>query len=140
MTTTQPTPPARLPRQQPPAPGRDPHTAAGLDASRSETPPWLIVATREIVVRATNRAFIISTLLTLVLIAGFGAFSLWQSSRTTTYTVAVSAPEGQRLVGDAAATARQSDDTVAIEARTVAGEPAARALVEDGDAAAWLHE
>ena len=139
MTTTQPTPPARLPRQQPPAPGRDPQTAAGPDASRSDTPPWLIVATREIVVRATNRAFIISTLLTLALIAGFGAFSLWQSSRTTTYTVAVSAPEGARLVSDAAATARQDDDTVAIEARTVAGEPAARALVEGGDAAAWLH-
>ena len=139
MTTTQPTPPARLPRQQPPAPGRDAHTAPGLDASRSGTPPWLIVATREIVVRATNRAFIISTLLTLALIAGFGAFSLWQSSRTTTYTVAVSAPEGARLVSDAAATARQDDDTVAIEARTVAGEPAARALVEGGDAAAWLH-
>ena len=90
----------------------------GSDASRSETPPWLIVATREIVVRATNRAFIVSTLFTLVLIAGFGAFSLWQGSRTTTYTVAVSAPEGERLVGEAAATARQSDDTVTIEART----------------------
>ncbi len=138
MTTTQPTPPTRLPRQQPPRPADDPHTV-DPDASRSDTPPWLIVATREIVVRATNRAFIISTLLTLVLIAGFGAFSLWQSSRTTTYTVAVSAPEGERLVSDAAATARQSDDTVAIEARTVTGEAAARALVEGGDAAAWLH-
>ena len=139
MTTTQPTPPARLPRQHAPAPARDPHPAAGPDGSRSDTPPWLIVATREIVVRATNRAFIISTLLTIVLIAGFGAFSLWQSSRTTTHTVAVSAPEGERLVSDAAATARQTDDTVAIEARSVAGEPAARALVESGDAVAWLH-
>ena len=65
--------------------------------------PWAIVAQREIVVRLTNRAFLVSTLITLLFIAGFGAFSVWQSNSTTTYTVAVTGADGRQLVERAAA-------------------------------------
>jgi len=111
-----------------------------VEAGASEAPAWLIVATREVVVRVTNRAFIVSTLLTIALIAGFGAFSLWQGSRTTTYTVAVTNPEGSGLVTQAAAAAHQDDQKVTIDARQVPDEAAARALVESGDAVVWLHD
>jgi ABC-2 type transport system permease protein len=102
--------------------------------------PWAIVAQREIVVRLTNRAFLVSTLITLLFIAGFGAFSVWESNKTTTYTVAVTGADGQQLVERAAAAARQADDKVSIEATPVSGEPAARALVDDGTADSWLHQ
>ena len=102
--------------------------------------PWAIVAQREIVVRLTNRAFLVSTLITLLFIAGFGAFSVWDSNRTTTYTVAVTGADGRQLVERAAASARQADDKVSIESTPVSGEPAARALVDDGTADSWLHQ
>ncbi|CAN7223177.1 ABC transporter permease [Terrabacter sp. LjRoot27] len=102
--------------------------------------PWLIVAVREIVVRVTNRTFLFSTLFTLVFIAGFAAFSAWQAGKTTTYTVAVSSPEGTRLVEQAATAARATSDTVVITPTTVPGEGAARAAVDGGDIDAWLHE
>lgn len=114
-------------------------TGAGHDSPRTER-PWLIVALREIVVRLTNRAFLVSTLVTLVFIAGYGAFSVWQSGRTTTWTVAVADSEATRLVGQAATSARADDDKVVIQPRTVSGEAAARTLVEAGDADAWLHQ
>ncbi len=102
--------------------------------------PWAIVAQREIVVRLTNRAFLVSTLITLLFIAGFGAFSVWDSNRTTTYTVAVTGADGRQLVERAAASARQADDKVSIESTPVSGEPAARALVDNGTADSWLHQ
>jgi len=102
--------------------------------------PWAIVAQREIVVRLTNRAFLVSTLITLLFIAGFGAFSVWDSNRTTTYTVAVTGADGRQLVERAAASARQADDKVSIESTPVSGEPAARSLVDDGTADSWLHQ
>lgn len=139
MTTTQPTPTAPTAPTDRAAGLPGSSHPADVGAGASETPAWLIVATREVVVRVTNRAFIVSTLLTIALIAGFGAFSLWQSSRTTTYTVAVTAPEGSALVTQAAAAAHQADDKVTVEARQVSDDSAARALVESGDAAVWLH-
>src|SRR6478735_4177229 len=102
--------------------------------------PWAIVAQREIVVRLTNRAFLVSTLITLLFIAGFGAFSVWQGSKTTTYTVAVTGAEGHQLVELAASSAHRADDKVTVEATQVTGEQAARALVDDGAADAWLHQ
>ncbi|MGO4600177.1 ABC transporter permease [Terrabacter sp. 2RAF25] len=114
-------------------------TGSAHDSARTER-PWLIVALREIVVRLTNRAFLVSTLVTLVFIAGYGAFSVWQAGRTTTWTVAVADSEATRLVGQAAASARAEDDKVVIQARTVSGEAPARAMVEAGDADAWLHQ
>ena len=102
--------------------------------------PWLTVATREIVVRLTNRAFIVSTLVTLAIIAGYGAWSVWQANRTTTYTIAVTDQDAGRLVAAAATTAHTADDTVEVKARTVSDAVAARTAVDAGDARAWLHE
>ncbi len=102
--------------------------------------PWAIVAQREIVVRLTNRAFLVSTLITLLFIAGFGAFSVWQSNSTTTYTVAVTGADGRQLVERAATSAHQADDKVTVEATPVTGESAARALVDGGSADASLHQ
>ncbi|WP_374970723.1 ABC transporter permease [Terrabacter sp. BE26] len=128
--------------QQRPA-GRSGVAAGPTGASGTEMPTgrmWAVVAAREVVVRLTNRAFLVSTLITLLFIAGYGAFSVWQSGRTTTYTVAVTGADGTGLVERAATTAHRADDKVTVRATPAANEPAARALVDDGTADAWLHE
>lgn len=101
--------------------------------------PWMLVAGREIVVRLTNRAFIISTIITLLFIAGFGAFSIWQGNRTTTHTVAVTAPDVGAIVSAAGAAASRADDKVAIQPSTVGSDAAARTALQEGEADAWLH-
>jgi len=79
MTTTQHRPPFDQP--DPEGAAVTPSGGEEHELGRTER-PWLIVALREIVVRLTNRAFLVSTLVTLVFIAGYGAFSVWQSGRT----------------------------------------------------------
>src|SRR3954468_3816181 len=121
-------------------PGEAASTGAEVEGQTGTSRAWVIVAVREIVVRVTNRAFLISTLLTLVFIAGFAAFSAWQAARTTTYTVAVSTADGTRLVERAAAEAKSASDNVVITPKTLAGETAARAAVDNGEIDAWLHQ
>ncbi|MEW1952697.1 ABC transporter permease [Terrabacter sp. NPDC080008] len=122
--------------QQRPSTGSD--SGAGV-VEAPTTRMWAVVAAREVVVRLTNRAFLVSTLITLVFIAGYGAFSVWQSGRTTTYTVAVTGTDGASIVERAATAAHRTDDKVTVRATAVPGETAARALVEQGDADVWLH-
>lgn len=98
---------------------------------------WTLVARREIGVKLTDRAFLIGTVVTLVLIAGFMGYTAWDASRSTTFTVAVT-PDA-RAVGDRlAADAPSIDDAVAVEVDQAADASAARALVTSGDADAWL--
>ncbi len=104
-------------------------------ASRSA---WALVARREVVVKLTDRAFVIGTLVTLVLIAGFMGWQAWDSGRTTTYSVAVASADAS-MADRLAADAPGIDDTVAVEVDDVADDAAARALVKGGDADAWLH-
>ncbi|WP_127131895.1 ABC transporter permease [Georgenia sp. SYP-B2076] len=99
--------------------------------------PWLVVTVREIVVKLTNRSFMLSTGLTLVMIvagAGVGAFV---GGRTTDFTVAVTSAEGRAAVdaGRSAIESGDSGDTLAAE--EYPDEAAARAAVgeEEVDAA-----
>lgn len=99
---------------------------------------WALVARRELVVKLTDRAFVLGTLFTLLLIAGFVGWQVWDSGRTSTYTVAVTTadrPMGDRL----AVAASEVDEGVAVTVEPVADAAAARGLVERGDADAWLH-
>ena len=103
---------------------------------------WTVVAMREVVVRLTNRAFLVSTALTLLFIAGYGAFAAWQSGRTTTWTVAVSTTDASAadpLVAATGRTAHATDDTVVVTAKPVADASAARTAVTGGEADVWLH-
>ena len=103
---------------------------------------WTVVAMREVVVRLTNRAFLVSTALTLVFLAGYGAFAAWQSGRTTTWTVAVSttdAPTAGPLVAATGRAAQGTGGKVVVTTKPVADASAARTAVTDGDADVWLH-
>ena len=101
---------------------------------------WLIVATREIYVRVTNRTFIISTLRTTVLIAGLAGFSVYQGNKASTSTVVVSNTAANLLVNKANEVAHAVDDKSTIKADHVKNDQAARAALADENADAWLHE
>lgn len=122
---------------RPPTEPTDPGTPA--ERHTSEARPWALVAAREIIVRVTNRTFLVSTLVTLVLMGAFAAFSTWQSSRGATFTVAVTTSDAGTLVQQAATAARAQDPKVNITARRVPTAAEARRVVTAGDADAWLH-
>lgn len=50
--------------------------------------PWVTVMTREISVKVMDRAFVLSTVLTVLGIVGFTAFMFFMGERTTTFSVA----------------------------------------------------
>ncbi len=128
-------------RGGPAAVGTGRRDATGPDAEprpQSAT-DWLLVATREIVVRATNRGFIVSTIVTLVILAGAVGFMSWQGGRESTYQVVVTAADGERIVTAANDQAKAADEKMTIETTKATDDDSARTTVRDGDADVWLH-
>ncbi|MFJ7750166.1 ABC transporter permease [Arthrobacter sp. NPDC097144] len=111
----------------------------------STTPAWAIVTLREVMVKARDRGYLISTVVTLVLIVGAVVFNAYMSSRTTEYTVAVTAMQSTALdnpateIVDAANEAAQADggDT-RFEAVSADTAEQAEELVRSGEADAAL--
>jgi ABC-2 type transport system permease protein len=100
--------------------------------------PWLVVTTREVVVKLTDRNFIVSTLVTLALIiVGVGA-SAYFGNRTADHTVAVASTEATAVVDASQAIVGAGDSGDTVTAQEVADEDAARQAVRDGDADAAL--
>lgn len=95
--------------------------------------PWLVVTVREIMVKLSDRNFLLSTGLTIVLIAAGIGLSAFLGSRTADYTVAVTSSQGLEIASGAteAITADDSGDT--LEITQVADEDVARQQVSDGD-------
>ncbi|HKX66919.1 MAG TPA: ABC transporter permease [Intrasporangium sp.] len=112
------------------------HTTPSPEPTRSA---WRLVATREIVVRLTNRAFVVSTLLTIVLIAGFALWSIMQGNSTTTHRVLVASSQAASVVTAADGLATEVDDKVRVEAVTVSDDAVARQTLADEGADAYLH-
>lgn len=95
--------------------------------------PWLLVARREVVTKLTDKAFLIGTLITLLLIIGFVGYSAWSEDRNETYTVAAT--------DDGAATARLLveqvpvvDDSIRIELLEVDSDDAGVSALRDEEA------
>lgn len=107
------------------------------EAAANNTPPWAIVTLREVMVKARDRSYLISTLVTLVLIIGAVVFNAYMANRGTDYTVAVAGAPGQSVVETAGEDAG-ADDNTTFEAVTADSPEAARDLVSNGDADAAL--
>lgn len=100
--------------------------------------PWVLVLRREVVVRLTDKSFLIGTAVTLALITGFCAYGIWDSGRTTSFTLAATSADA--VTADrVAAGAPGVDEEVGVEVLRVADDRAAEAAVRDGAADAWLH-
>lgn len=107
------------------------------DTDRQDGSAWLVVARREVLVRLTDRTFLLGTAAMVAIIAGFLGVQAWQSGSTTTYTV-VAAPDAIEMAQAVAEAAPELDDTVEVEVDEVADEAAAREQLRT-EADAWLH-
>ncbi|MFC8799476.1 ABC transporter permease [Promicromonospora sp. NPDC057138] len=103
---------------------------------------WMVVATREIVVRALNKGFLIGLAVTIAMIGGLVGFTSYMDSRTQSFDVAVVAgDESAATALESAADGRDaaaSDDRVELTVVRVDDAAAARAALEDETADAWL--
>jgi len=75
--------------------------------STQTTPPWLIVALREVETKLRDKAFIISTLVTLLLIIGSIAVTGFLATRTTHFTVAATDQVSLTVLNQAASDAEE---------------------------------
>ena len=118
--------------------GLTPDHTTSRDAVRtSPANAWLLVARREIMVKATDRAFLIGTIATIAIIVGLVAVQVYFASRTQEVTLVNTAdvtPLAQ-VVQQAA----EADDDLSITLVEVADDAAAESAVSDETADAWLH-
>lgn len=100
---------------------------------------WGIVAVREIIVKLTDRNFLIGTAFTLVLLLGVTAFNAFMASRESVTTVAVVTQDAAGVVRAAGEQLSSADVSARLQAAPYAGDADARAAVTNGDAEAYLH-
>ena len=109
-----------------------------MSTTARPTPPWAIVTLREVMVKARDRSYLISTLVTLVLIVGVVVFNAFMSTRADEYTVAVTDAAGTAVVEVAHDTGQADGGNTSYEAVTAESTDEALALVAAGDADAAL--
>ncbi len=99
---------------------------------------WPLVARREIVVKLTDKAFLIGTVLTLAIITGLLVVQGVLDQRTKTYTVAAAA-DARTMAGTVQRQATAVDDKVKVTVVPVPDAAAAAAALRSGEADVWLH-
>lgn len=118
----------------------DATSAAEAPAPATHTRPWALVAAREIRVKLTDRNFLISTGITLLLVVallGVQAFLASQDSAPE-YTVAVTSADGEALVAQAESALKTTDDGATVTPVIVADATAGEALLTSEEADAFL--
>lgn len=101
---------------------------------------WMLVATREIVVRALNKGFLIGLVVNVVMIGGLIGFTSYMDGRTESFDVAVVAGDGPAATAleSATGTAASDDQDIELNVVRVDSAAAAEAALEDETADAWL--
>lgn len=122
---------------QAPTPGTSP--AESTAETHGTSNAWALVARREIAVRALDKSFVISTFITVALLAAFLGWTAYSEGRTSSYAVVTTTADAD-MGASLASLAPQIDDRVEVAASTVSDEAAGRAAVADGDADAFLHQ
>lgn len=95
--------------------------------------PWLLVARREVMTKLTDKAFLVGTAITLVLITGFIGWSVVSEGDTETYDVVATAGslEAATLLEEGAS---EVGESVRVDVRQVGTESEGEAALRSGDA------
>ncbi|MGH3505483.1 MAG: hypothetical protein ACRDQA_32005, partial [Nocardioidaceae bacterium] len=101
-------------------------------------PFWVTVMTREMLVKLTDRNFILSTGLTLLIMVGLFAFQGFISARDTTVHVAVSGSGTQAVAEHAHSLAGDQDVSLDLDVRRYDSAAAVNHAVSSGDVDAGL--
>ncbi len=120
-----------------PQAGQKPGSAPSPSPTRGTQPPWLIVTLREVMVKAKDRGFAISTVITLALIIAGVVFNAYMSDRGDDYVVAVASDAGRSVVALADEEGRADDGNTTFTAIVAGSDDAALEQVrsEEADAA-----
>lgn len=113
---------------------------APYGGSRERIAAWPVVALREIQVRVTDKNFLISTLTTILIMAGTFAVQGLLVGRGAEWKVVAVTQQGQDLAGRIGAAAHAADDKNSVVVHRAADDAAARAELRSGAAEAYLHE
>lgn len=113
---------------------------AEAPSAATATRPWALVAAREIRVKLTDRNFLISTGITLLLVVALLGVQAFFASRDSApeYTVAVTSADGEGLVAQAESALDADDAGAIVTAVTVADVAAGEDLLSSEDADAVL--
>ena len=111
---------------------KTPTSLAAIDNPPTER-AWLLVARREVTTRLADKAFLIGTLISLVVLVGFIGWTAWSEQRSETYTVATTS-DGAATAQLLAQAVPEVDDGIEIEVQDVASDDDGVALLEDGEA------
>jgi ABC-2 type transport system permease protein len=98
---------------------------------------WSLVARREVATKLVDRTFLVGTLLTLALIAGFVVVQAVLSERVRDYDV-LATPSATAMAREVADRAPELDDKVRVTVVEVPDDAAAQEQVRADDADAWL--
>lgn len=103
------------------------------DPGSTNQNPWLLVARREVVTKLTDKAFLVGTAITLLLITGFLGWTVVSENDTETYEVVATADSlaAATLLEESAA---EVDESVRVDVRQVGTEAEGEAALRSGDA------
>lgn len=109
-------------------------------APRFTTPArvWTVVARREVMVKLRDKAFLVSTAATLVLIVGVALASILLGNRGTKATVAVVDTQGSAIVAATDQAMKASNEKSVISSVQVSDRAAGEAALQNGEAKALL--
>ncbi len=128
---------------RPTQPPQGPLPSEGVDPQPSERRPpvWAIVASREMLVKLTDRNFIVSTLITIVLLAGSLGLQVVLGGSANDVSVAVSGPGARQVAERVEQRAEQRGDPISMTVTEPGDATDVYRAVRDGKADAGLvHE
>lgn len=114
--------------------GRSDAPPQPVPEGRGTQPPWLIVTMREVMIKAKDRSYAISTFVTLVLIVAGVVFNAFMMNRGDDFTVAVQADPAAAVVELADEAGRENDGNVTFTAVVADSDGAALDLVREEEA------
>lgn len=91
---------------------------------------WALVARREVVVKLTDRTFVLGTLATLAVLVGLIVLQGWLGGRSTTYDLAVTTPQAEQVARASAALAPEAGGDVEVRVRELGDDAAALRALE----------
>ena len=98
------------------------------------------MARREVMVKVTDKSFLIGTAVTLALIVGSLALQVILSGHTSTSKIVATSPAAVTMVQKLADQANKLDDSVKVKLVRSDSDAAAKAAVRNEDADAWLRQ
>ncbi len=102
--------------------------------------PWRTVMVREMMVKLTDKSYVIGTLVTLLLVIGSAGAGAFFANRSSTTDLLVTSPQAQSFATGMAQAVHAADDKQTIEVNKVADVSAAEAMLREGDADALLQQ